>query len=72
MPIISKFCGFCVARPEVAAAQGFTETRIFCYAGMRNGRRLQAANNSFLAGHQTLHGLLCAEIFISAAVNSPF
>jgi hypothetical protein len=56
----------------VAAAQGFTETRIFCYAGMRDGRRLQAANNSFLAGHRTLHGLLCAEIFISAAVNSPF
>jgi hypothetical protein len=72
MPIISKFCGFCVARPEVAAAQGFTETRIFCYAAMRDGRRLQAANNSFLAGHRTLHGLLCAEIFISAAVNSPF
>jgi hypothetical protein len=56
----------------VAAAQGFTETRIFCYAAMRDGRPLQAANNSFLAGHRTLHGLLCAEIFISAAVNSPF
>jgi hypothetical protein len=65
MPIISKFCSFCVARPEVAAVQGFTETRIFCYAAMRDGRRLQAANNSFLAGHRTLQGL-CVLKFLSA------
>jgi hypothetical protein len=63
VPIISKFYGFWGARPEVAAAQGFPETPIFCYAAMRNGRRLQAANNHFWREYRAPHGLLCLNFY---------